>query len=257
VSLSLPASACGLYELEWSFDSTKLVNASGDGAYVWDISMGKLITKIPAYYGLTSVSWSPDATKLAVSEGGGACIIYDTVTGELLHGLNVGSTDVDWYSGNNRLLSVSHYDGTIYIIDSNMYEPFVTLTQHTSTDPNPDSNNGAYLVAWSPNGKKFASAGQQSMLVWDTKTYKVLDTIWVNSTNDFAWSPDSNRIATAHGEEGVRIWDADSGELLDTISYAGAVYAVDWSPDGRYLAYGGAREDINMPEITITAVQDA
>ncbi len=57
-----------------------------------------------------------------------------------------------------------------------------------------------------------------------------------------AWSPDGKRIASASGVEGegdytVQVWDASTGKTL--LTYTGhteAVHAVAWSPDGSRIA---------------------
>jgi hypothetical protein len=58
---------------------------------------------------------------------------------------------------------------------------------------------------------------------------------------DVAFSPDSNRLATAGSEDGtVRIWDATTGETLQTLTgHRGSVWGVAFSPDGSRLATAG------------------
>ncbi len=61
------------------------------------------------------------------------------------------------------------------------------------------------------------------------------------STNDEAYClrfrPDGQQLAVAARKEpGVRIYDANSGELLVSLAHSNAVYHLDWSPDGRWLA---------------------
>ncbi len=48
-----------------------------------------------------------------------------------------------------------------------------------------------------------------------------------------AWSPDGTRIASGSDDETLRIWDAESGESLQTLEGHGRdVNSVAWSPDG-------------------------
>jgi WD40 repeat protein len=55
-----------------------------------------------------------------------------------------------------------------------------------------------------------------------------------------AWSPDGRRLASASLDRAVKVWDAELGlELLTLRGFPSEVRAVAWSPDGRRLAAGG------------------
>ncbi|MGH3880356.1 MAG: pentapeptide repeat-containing protein, partial [Actinophytocola sp.] len=56
-----------------------------------------------------------------------------------------------------------------------------------------------------------------------------------------AWSPDGTRILTAGSDPIVRVWDADTGELIYHITgHTGEVRAVAWSPDGTRILTASA-----------------
>lgn len=56
-----------------------------------------------------------------------------------------------------------------------------------------------------------------------------------------AWSPDSQRIA-AGATDHVQIWDATTGKHRLSIACNASVRALAWSPNGHFLAIGGAGE---------------
>ena len=54
------------------------------------------------------------------------------------------------------------------------------------------------------------------------------------------WSPDGRRIAAGFVGDGVRVWDAVTGEGLFSLERSRLVRSVVWSPDGRRIAAGSA-----------------
>lgn len=105
-------------------------------------------------------------------------------------------------------------------------------------------------VAWSPHGEHIASAGtlDSSVQVWDASTgntvliagrgrvpaHFVTDNQRVDA---LAWSSDGLRIASALGDDTVKIWSVETGEsILIRFSQAGNANALAWSPNGGSIA---------------------
>ncbi|HEY1190470.1 MAG TPA: metallophosphoesterase [Gemmata sp.] len=62
-----------------------------------------------------------------------------------------------------------------------------------------------------------------------------------------AWSPDGRFLATPSQDGTVRVWDAQTGQVLCTLKgHTRSVYAVSWSPDGRFLVSAEFDEDIHV-----------
>ena len=53
-----------------------------------------------------------------------------------------------------------------------------------------------------------------------------------------AISPDGKRVATGESRE-ARVWDVESGKVVQRHVNRGTVHAVQFSPDGKQLAWGG------------------
>jgi WD40 repeat protein len=97
-------------------------------------------------------------------------------------------------------------------------------------------------VAFRGDGRHFATAdwnGQVS--VWDARTGERL---WQRPCGQYvhavAYDPAGRRLAAAGSDQVVRLFDADSGDEVQTLrGHEDAVLCLDFSPDGSLLASGG------------------
>lgn len=65
-----------------------------------------------------------------------------------------------------------------------------------------------------------------------------------------AWSPDSKLLASAGDGNLVDIWDAQSGQSVDSYqSHWGNIRCVRWSPDGKYIASGGEDKTVQIWDV--------
>ncbi|MDR3193503.1 MAG: hypothetical protein LBT87_10600, partial [Treponema sp.] len=109
-------------------------------------------------------------------------------------------------------------------------------------------------LAWSPDGTRMASAGENEsgywqVKIWDMSTGRLLFSKPMPGyyNGGLAWNPDGTRLAAAvysyNGGE-FKIWDAESGE--EVFSLKGRVTALAWSPDGRKIAAGAGNNQNNQ-----------
>src|SRR6266849_9049166 len=98
-------------------------------------------------------------------------------------------------------------------------------------------------IAWSPDGKKIASASADTNVqVWNVDTGSNILTYRGHSSkvNAVAWSPDGTRIASASEDRTVQVWDTTTGETLFIYrGHAKEVSSVAWSPNGTRIASAG------------------
>ena len=120
---------------------------------------------------------------------------------------------------------------TVKVWDAATGQETLTLKGHT---------DGVASVAFSPDGKRLASAGRiGTVKVWDAATGQETLTLkghtsWSTSV---AFSPDGQRLASASRRWTVKVWDAATGqETLTLKGHTGCVWSVAFSPDGKRLA---------------------
>ena len=124
---------------------------------------------------------------------------------------------------------------------------------------NPAQRHTPDQVAWSPDGKRLASADSLNMqppVIWDAQTGKVLFILQAETGDlkplwlGLAWSPDGKKLAAVgalmHPDSGadegmILIWDVETGkqeQLLTTGMNNDRLWIGAWSQDGRVLACG-------------------
>jgi hypothetical protein len=107
-------------------------------------------------------------------------------------------------------------------------------------------------VAWSPDGKWLASAGQDGMIkVWDAVTGKEGPALrgGHKSVAALSWSPDGRRLASAAHDRTVKVWEVATGKVREAatgkevlpprkgVPLPWFVPFLAWSPDGRRLLW--------------------
>ena len=114
---------------------------------------------------------------------------------------------------------------------------FVTPPQHFTYAGH---SNYISAVAWSPDGKRIASAsGDHTAQVWDASNGGHVVTYRGHSADvlTLAWSPGGQYIATGSLDATVQVWNPINGATLYT--YRGqseAIFDLAWSPEGTRIA---------------------
>jgi WD40 repeat protein len=120
-------------------------------------------------------------------------------------------------------------------------EPLTTLEGHTGP---------VFSLAFSPDSKTLVSGGSgedYTARVWDYETAQQKFVLEGHSAQIAAvgFSPNGSQILTAGYEHIVNVWDANSGELVDSITETNTGESLNvenlnafFSEDGNLLAYG-------------------
>ncbi|MBI4664542.1 MAG: protein kinase [Verrucomicrobia bacterium] len=116
----------------------------------------------------------------------------------------------------------------------------------------PGHIEGVPGIAFSPNGSRIASvAKDHTVRVWEIATGRVVWTDRLSGAGQsVAYSPGGDLLATGNWDNGsVELWDARTGkrlrELRTSVS-ARAIWSVQFSPNGRYLATASENDGVKV-----------
>jgi WD40 repeat protein/transcriptional regulator with XRE-family HTH domain len=115
--------------------------------------------------------------------------------------------------------------------------------------------NAVVSVAFSPNGRTLASAGDDDTIrLWDARTHKQLGAPLRGHTDSVfrvTFSPDGRMLASAGIDKTVRLWDVHTHKQLGAplTGHSKGVIGVAFSPDGRTLASASEDRTIRLWDV--------
>ena len=253
------------------------LTALGGGFAFWRYRQSQ--TPVYIYRGQTvgpwevfiSVAWSPDGKRIAaggsiqkrIAPGNSpdsfsvswSVRIWDALTGQhMVHyqGMNYQINHLAWSSDSRRIaFSFGNLQTYVtYVLNAATGTILLGYPQDAYTHYQKGLYFNQLAIAWSPNGKRLASAGALVGTVspshnyylqsWDALTGSSVLTYERTFSEMYlytvAWSPDGTRIASGSWDGSVQVWNAQTGE--HTFSYfgnSGNVNSVAWSPDSKYI----------------------
>jgi len=150
------------------------------------------------------------------------------------------------FSPEGTRFATASADHTIKLWDARTGRLLRTFEGHTEA---------VNAIAFSADGSRLVSGGDDGTIrVWETMTNASLIVIHSQppkvGVRSLALSPDGRTIASSSTDKATRLWNADTGELVRTISgHSGLVRVVAFAPSGAKVATGSADRTVKIWDV--------
>jgi WD40 repeat protein len=187
-------------------DGTRLL-ATATAASVWDTTTGSNIFEsarlVPR--SMYHATFSPDGQWVACSDWDGVARIWSADTGQLIHTLANGNSQVmeSVFSPDSTLLLTRHFSGRVQVW---------TVQDGKSVAPCLPLGASATSARFHPDGRRVLTAGADgSVRLWDLVPAGLAVIPWPTAkTRIVDWSPDGRRLFTQTPGGALQIWDTAS-----------------------------------------------
>jgi WD40 repeat protein/serine/threonine protein kinase len=250
-----------LVHLAFSPDSRRIASPGlGNTVKVWEISTGRELFTLSGHTApILHVTFTPDGHRLIAAGRDRLVNIWDLPPGDPVRKLTPRWTLRDFSTsvwclalspdGSRLAVGGPRADGNVRVYDMRSERLLHTLM----------GDNRVVSVAFSPDGRRLASAGSERIVrLWDTTTGQEVLSLrgHEGSIGRVLFSPDGQRLASASSDGRVRIWDAASFDenadpRIRTLGGQddGEFNGVAFAPDGRRLASASSDKSIKLWDI--------
>jgi len=230
-----PANVHPVRAVAVSPDKTAIVAGRGNQIHVYDAASGKYLRSLhdpnlktadgkavkAAHLSLVeSLAYTPDG-KILASGSFQEVDLWDIKTGTILHRLTGFAHNVVAlaFAADGKLLATGGgaptEDGEIKVFEVGSWK--------LVTDVKAGHSDTVYGVAFSPDGKKIASASADKFIkVFEVPSGKFLKSFEGHTHHvlDVGWKSDGKLLASAGADNAIKIWDYEKGEQVRTINNA-------------------------------------
>ena len=281
-----PNSSGSITTLSFNSDGTTIASGTSDGTViVSDARTGKILLTIHDRGPIANVAFGPTNNTITTSSGG-TTTVWDRHTRRLLHSYDRTAAALTSALGvDGALIASGSEDGSVLVSSPTTGRQTVKLGMNNgpvtsvafsrstrplivaagsaygmlmlwSTDKSPRSLDTApegpvvRAVAFSPNGKIFASSGASSktVTIWDAHSLQPLHVLNAEGrADDLAFDPSGGVLVSAGQAAPLITWDARTGHLLHRFpGTSSGANQIAFNGDGKLLASINNTQSISL-----------
>lgn len=184
----------------------------------------------------TALAASRDGALIAAGTASGKVFVFDASAGDLLHTLDAHANGVLSLAWGRKWLASAGQDGQARLWNAREGREIATL---------PGKSAWVQQLAWTPDGKRLATAGGRVARLWDEDGKQVQEFSAPAGINGLGWNAVGGLLAAAAGSE-VLLWRAYDGKLDRTLKWASTLLNLAWSPDGKVVACGSLDKSVHF-----------
>ena len=225
--------------VEWSPNGNYLAVGSGSDVIVLDPTTGEKLYILSGHrVNVISIAWAPDSLKLASWALDQHMIVWDCPTRTLIHDERISEANTNLYLHwkSKSIVMIGPIQATMVMLD------IITGAKSSQLI---DSDILSYVthVSWSSDDTALFIGGELGkVFVRDMQLDKLVRTYEENGTSvdSLAISPDNAFIAAGLRDGLIKVWDAETGSLLQVLQQkpggpTNTVLDLKWSPDSKHL----------------------
>jgi WD40 repeat protein len=227
-----PASGA-LSSAAFSPDGHALASGSTTGSVrLWDLASGASILTLEGHaHAVTKLAFSPDGCLIASAGRDPTAIVWDVATGEACATIQNSGESVTGlaFSGDGAVLATSSEGrggGSVILSAAAGGDRIGTVYR---------ANAGA--VQFSPDGQFLAVAGWDKAALRHGNGELVTTLVGDDWVTAVSFAPDGSRVAGGTWNGFVRVWNAETGEIVVThVGHTDWISGIAFSPDGSVIA---------------------